>query len=106
MFAVPNDIALFPIQVLPIADGGLLAEATCIKGDKKWPVLTIVHASRIDHDYTNTAGQSVQLPLFFLMDFGCSMINLFISFQLGIVTIQAVLQIFGSLLFTIYKIRI
>jgi len=102
MFAVPNDVILLPIQALPIQQGGLLCEASCIEDNWRWPVLTIAHSSQQDHDYTNSAGVSIQLPLFLIVDLGCTALNLFIATNFGILNYTALIQM---CLCSIYALR-
>merc|ERR1712232_849621 len=83
MLKVPNDIALHPIHMVKLEIGGLRFESGCVKGNYKWPAHTIAHQSKWDHDYTNWAGIAIQLPLFLLVDIGCTAINVAMWVQIG-----------------------
>lgn len=93
LLAVPGDVALIPMHLLPIQNGGLLCESECVQGNSRWPVHTIIHFSRRDHDYTNNSGASVQLPLYTLNDVGCTILNVLISISIGQVNTVACIQI-------------
>eukprot|EP00930_Biecheleria_cincta_P105443 TRINITY_DN98158_c0_g1_i1.p1 TRINITY_DN98158_c0_g1~~TRINITY_DN98158_c0_g1_i1.p1 ORF type:complete len:365 (-),score=35.02 TRINITY_DN98158_c0_g1_i1:52-1146(-) len=104
LLAVPADIMLIPIHMLPIQKGGLLCDSSCVQGNRKWPVHTIAHFSRRDHDYTNTSGISVQLPLFILNDFGCTILNVLTSISIGRINMIAVVQIGTNGVFALWAL--
>lgn len=105
LFAVPNDITLCPVYLLPYDQGGLLKESSCILGNRKWPVFTISYMSRHDHDYTNHAGLFVQLPLFLLVDLACTALNVTISMKVGIFNYTALLQMSTCGAYAFLKLR-
>lgn len=105
MFAIPKDVILLPLHVVPMSQGGLLSESAHIRGERNWPVHTICHQDKLDHDYVNTSGLAVQLPLFILVDIGCSIINVYISFSAGIFNYTALLQVVSSFAYSFLKIR-
>lgn len=104
MLSVPNDIALAPIHFLPFQQGGLLASSECVEGNTKWPVHTISHQSKLDHDYMNTTGLRSQIPLFFCIDVGCALVNLNIAHAANKFSYMACLQLIGSFTFALVKI--
>lgn len=104
LLAVPGDIALIPMHLLPIQKGGLLCESECVQGNSRWPVHTIIHFSRRDHDYTNNSGASVQLPLFILNDVGCTILNVLTSISIGQVNTVACVQIGTCSFFAVWAL--
>merc|ERR1712190_165661 len=85
--------------------GGLLRESRNINENKKWPCHFIAHESRPDHDFNNAQGFVVQIPLFILIDIGCTIFNLLISLQVRILNYTALMQISSSFLYSFLKIR-
>jgi len=103
MFAMPNDVALLAMHMLPAKHGGLLQEQQCVAGNTRWPVHTIAHHSKFDHDYTNWSGSKVQLPLFVFVDVGCSCVIVYISVLSGILNFAVLLTISSTFLYALYR---
>eukprot|EP00930_Biecheleria_cincta_P019946 TRINITY_DN1509_c0_g4_i2.p1 TRINITY_DN1509_c0_g4~~TRINITY_DN1509_c0_g4_i2.p1 ORF type:complete len:510 (+),score=97.64 TRINITY_DN1509_c0_g4_i2:75-1604(+) len=106
MFAIPNDVVLMSIHMQPQRYGGLLQESNCIQGNKRWPVHTIGHHCKADHDYTNWSGSKVQLPLFLFIDVGCSFIVVYTCFIGGIMNFSSLLQMSTTFLYAFYRVSI
>lgn len=106
MFAIPNDVVLMSIHMQPQRYGGLLQESNCIQGNKRWPVHTIGHHCKADHDYTNWSGSKVQLPLFLFIDVGCSFIVVYTCFIGGIMNFSSLLQMSSTFLYAFYRVSI
>eukprot|EP00929_Paragymnodinium_shiwhaense_P000965 TRINITY_DN101168_c0_g1_i1.p1 TRINITY_DN101168_c0_g1~~TRINITY_DN101168_c0_g1_i1.p1 ORF type:complete len:480 (-),score=78.05 TRINITY_DN101168_c0_g1_i1:99-1538(-) len=103
MLNVPNDIQYVLIHLLPQEKGGLLKYSGCIEGDRRWPVHTIQHRNRLDHDYTDLQGLSCQWPLFIFIDIGCTLLNLTISYEVGIFNYTAMGQMCSSFFYAFFK---
>ncbi|CAJ1350193.1 unnamed protein product, partial [Effrenium voratum] len=97
MFAMPNDVTLATIHLLPKEQGGLLRESGCIQGNKRWPAHSIEHHCRDDHDYTNWSGSKVQLPLLVFIDVGCSLIVIYLAITESILSSSIVLLLLTSI---------
>lgn len=106
MFAMPNDVVLVALHMLPAHLGGLHQESACVEGNKRWPVHTIAHHCKADHDYTNWSGSKVQLPLFVLMDVGCSSVVVYISYLTGILSFTVLFQMSTTFLYAFVRIWI
>ncbi|CAJ1457059.1 unnamed protein product, partial [Effrenium voratum] len=103
MFAIPNDIVLLPLHALPASSGGLRHACACVRGNPRWPVHTISHHCKADHDYTNWSGSKVQLPLFVLIDVCCSAIVVYVCFT-GVQSFTVLLQMASTFLYAFYRV--
>eukprot|EP00930_Biecheleria_cincta_P019941 TRINITY_DN1509_c0_g1_i1.p1 TRINITY_DN1509_c0_g1~~TRINITY_DN1509_c0_g1_i1.p1 ORF type:complete len:467 (+),score=76.97 TRINITY_DN1509_c0_g1_i1:103-1503(+) len=106
MFAIPNDVALLTLHMLPAQLGGLHQESECVEGNRRWPVHTIAHHCKADHDYTNWSGSKVQLPLFVFMDVGCSSLVVCISYMTGVLSFTVLFQMSTTFLYAFVRIWI
>jgi len=105
MFAIPNDLVLMTIHYLPQRSGGLLVESTCVEGNQRWPVHSIAHYCKADHDYTNWSGSKVQLPLFVMIDVGCSFLVIYLAF-VGILNVTIIFQMGSTFLYAFYRVYV
>jgi len=103
MFAIPNDLVLMTIHYSPQRSGGLLVESTCVEGNKRWPVHSMAHYCKADHDYTNWSGSKVQLPLFVMIDVCCSFIVIYLAF-VGILNVTTIFQMGSTFLYAFYRV--
>jgi len=106
MFAMPNDVALLAMHMLPAKHGGLLQEQLCVAGNTRWPVHTIAHHSKFDHDYTNWSGSKAQLPLFIFIDVGCFFVIAYITVLSGIFNFAVIITLGSTFLYGLYRVYV